>query len=226
MDGDGSIQVNHHNKKLLQYRLVIKLKNTINNHLMLTTISKHIGGYVRIAKSKNKDEVLWIENNKKYIIKIIEIFKKYPPLTFRLTYQLKFLNDCLLHNNITTYLNTRNQKYDAINYTKPNELYFLKISYFREWLSGFIEAEGCFSIRKIGTFSFSIGQNKEDTILIAIKNYFEIQTEVKLRRSTENFYVLETYNKKSLLLICTHIKNYPLLGEKSISFNILRNKII
>lgn len=216
MDGDGSIQVNHLKKNFLQYRLVIKLKNTANNHLILTHISENIGGYVRIAKSKNKDEVLWIENNKKKVLNIIYIFKTYPPLTFRLTSQLKFLNDCLLHNNIVIYLNTRNLKYNIINYTKPNERSFLKISYFKEWLSGFIEAKRCFSIRKSGTFSFSIGLNMEDTLLIAIQNYFTIQSKVRRKGSTSNFYVLETFNKKSLLLICTHIRDYPLFHKKLI----------
>jgi cytochrome c oxidase subunit 1 len=37
MDGDGSIQVNHWNHKYLQFRLVIKLKNTKANYNMLIT---------------------------------------------------------------------------------------------------------------------------------------------------------------------------------------------
>jgi hypothetical protein len=35
------------------------------------------------------------------------------------------------------------------------------LPYFGRWLSGFIEAEGCFSVRKAGTYSFSIGQNND-----------------------------------------------------------------
>ena len=38
MDGEGSIQVNHWNKKYLQYRLVIKLKNLKENYEMLKII--------------------------------------------------------------------------------------------------------------------------------------------------------------------------------------------
>ena len=46
------------------------------------------------------------------------------------------------------------------------------MDYFNSWLSGFIEAEGCFSIRKIGTYSFSIGQNDDIYLINAIKNFF------------------------------------------------------
>jgi cytochrome c oxidase subunit 1 len=53
MDGDGSIQVNHVRYKNLQYRLVIKLKYSIENLTMLNLIKNHLGGNVRI-----------IENNK------------------------------------------------------------------------------------------------------------------------------------------------------------------
>lgn len=226
MDGDGSIQVNHWRKKNLQYRLVIKLKYTQPNHIMLQTISKYIGGYVRIVTNKNKSEVLWIENNKKKIIKIIEIFKLYPPLTFRLFHQLKFLNDCLLNNDVNLYLKNRNQKYNQLGYYFLSVKEFIKVPYWNEWLSGFIEAEGCFSIRKIGTFSFSIGQNNDKIILHAIKEFFSIKSEVRLRKKTANFFILETFNKNSILNICNHLKTYPLLGEKLITFNIICDKFI
>ena len=76
MEGDGSIQVNHWRKKNLAYRLVIKLKNTLANEKMLKTISKNIGGRVRISSSK--EDVLWVEDNKNHIIEIIKIFENIP----------------------------------------------------------------------------------------------------------------------------------------------------
>ena len=60
MEGDGSIQVNHWRNKLLQYRLIIKLKNTLANEKMLKVISKKIGGNVKI--SLDKENVIWVEN--------------------------------------------------------------------------------------------------------------------------------------------------------------------
>lgn len=226
MDGDGSIQVNHWRKKNLQYRLVIKLKYTQPNHNMLQLISKYIGGYVRIITNKNKSEVLWIENNKKNIIKIIEIFKVYTPLTFRLFHQLKFLNDCLLNNDVHLYLKNRNKKYNQLGYRFLSIEELIKLPHWNEWLSGFIEAEGCFSIRKIGTFSFSIGQKNEQILLQAIKKFFDIKSEVKHRKKTIDFFILETYNKNNIFKICNHLKKYHLLGEKAISLNRICDKFI
>ena len=108
MDGVGSIQVNHWRKKNLQFRLVIKLKNTSQNFFMLNLLKEDIGGFVKIIK--NEKFVIWVVDNKKSIVKIINIFNKYPPLTVRLQAQLSFLNECL-NNNVDDYLKKRNLKY-------------------------------------------------------------------------------------------------------------------
>ena len=57
MDGDGSIQVNHRRLKILQYRLVIKLKYCTENLNMLNLIATHIGGNVRIVD--NNKYIIW-----------------------------------------------------------------------------------------------------------------------------------------------------------------------
>ena len=48
MDGEGSIQVNHWRHKNLQYRLVIKLKNTPANARMFALFVVYICGCVHI----------------------------------------------------------------------------------------------------------------------------------------------------------------------------------
>ena len=47
LEGDGSIQVNHWRKEILQYRIEIKLKDTEMNKKMLGEIREVIGGRVR-----------------------------------------------------------------------------------------------------------------------------------------------------------------------------------
>lgn len=113
MDGDGSIQVNHWRKKNLQFRLVIKLKNSIENKKMLTYIQKAVGGYITINKSKKKNTafILWVVNNKLEIERIIKIFDEYPLLTKRKRAQLIFLKENLLRNDVKWYLQERNNKY-------------------------------------------------------------------------------------------------------------------
>ena len=122
--------------------------------------------------------------------------------------------DCFKQENVDWYLKARKEKYLNSNIKDPN----FDISYFNEWLSGFIEAEGCFSIRtNHNNHSFSIGQNKDKYILDYIKNCFNISNQV--RNIDDKFWLIEVYRKSVLLKIIAHCNKYPLLGEKKLSFN-------
>lgn len=235
MDGDGSIQVNHWRYKNLQYRLVIKLKYCDENLKMLNLIEKYIGGYVRIIGiGKASKFVIWVVNDKKQINNIINIFNSYPPITSRLKAQLAFMLECFSKNDVEWYLNERNNKYNKINFNNPIDPAMLSFTpsepannidqppigeaaYFNEWLSGFIEAEGCFSIRNTSTnHSFSIGQNNDKYILDMIKTHFFIKNNIRLINN--KFWFIEVYNKSVLINIINHCFQFPLLGEKTISF--------
>lgn len=221
MDGDGSIQVNHWRNKYLQYRLIIKLSNLKSNYNMLIKIAKVIGGTVRIT-DKNAN-VIWVVNNKEMVKEIIKIYNIYPPLTSRLICQLTFLKACLTETSVESYLFNRNLKYNKqLNILKSN-LNFKAPCYFKGWLSGFIEAEGCFSIRKNNNHSFSIGQNNDFYLINGIKQFFGITN--KIRNPYGKFYLLEIYKKQILLNIIKHCTNYPLLGEKLESLKKINNEL-
>lgn len=228
MEGDGSIQVNHWRKLSLQYRLVIKQSNLTSNYKMLVKIAEVIGGTVRIT-GKGKD-VIWVVNNRQTIINIIKIFEIYPLLTSKKICQLNFLKNCILKNSVDWYLSNRNNKYDDQISIINSDMFGLKKgvlnipNYFQGWLSGFIEAEGCFSIRKSKNHSFSIGQNNDIYIINIIKEY--LKTTNIVRNPKGNFYSLEVYKKETLKFIINHIKNNPLLGEKSESFHKWEKHII
>ena len=221
MDGDGSIQVNHWRKKYLQFRLVIKLSNITSNYNMLIKIAKVIGGNIRITGKGA--EVIWVVNKKETVIEIIKIFETYPLLTSRKLCQLLFLKKCLLENSVDFYLLNRDNKYTPaglITHKKniiaslfPQEGALLFSNYFKSWLSGFIEAEGCFSIRKNNNHSFSIGQNDDFYLINKIKEYTKATNIV--RNPYGNFYSLEIYKKETLKQIIHHFYYYPLLGEKA-----------
>lgn len=214
MDGDGSIQVNHWRKRSLQYRIVIKLRHCSENEAMLNLISDNIGGRVRISN----EFVIWVVDNRKSINKIIQIFNSYPPLTSRLRAQVKFMQECFLHNDVELYLNSRDNKYLGRETTVN-----IDNSYFKEWLSGFIEAEGCFSIRKNNHHSFNIGQNDDKYLIDAIRNYFNIQA--CTRNPYKTFWLIETYRKSTLHNIIKHCTEYPLLGQKLTSFKKFKDLI-
>jgi len=81
MDGEGSIQVNHWRSRVLQFRLVIKLKYSEANFSMLKTIARAVGGGVRLEKGGLF--VVWVANDRSEVEKILKIYEKYPPLTTR-----------------------------------------------------------------------------------------------------------------------------------------------
>lgn len=228
IDGDGSIQVNHWRKLSLQYRLIIKLSNLTSNYKMLIKISQVIGGSVRITgKGKN---IIWVINNKETIEQIIKIFEIYPLLTSKKVCQLKFLKECILKNSVDWYLLNRNNKYNNQISIINSEIFGIKKdtlilpNYFYGWFSGFIEAEGCFSIRENNNHSFSISQNDDIYLMNVIKEY--IKSTNKVRNLHRNFYSLEIYKKETLKFIINHIKNYPLLGEKAESFYKWEQKVL
>jgi hypothetical protein len=178
MDGDGSIQVNHWRMRSLQYRLVIKLKMCNENLNLLQQIQEVVGGGVKV-QSNNKF-VLWVENHKSKIQKIVKHFQLYPPLTTRLCLQLEFLFECLRKNDVNWYLENRKYKYrhrvdNSATLSSIKMLDNSKISlrpYYKVWLSGFIEAEGCFCVRANSSCSFSIAQNDDKYLIESIKNEF------------------------------------------------------
>ena len=212
MDGEGSIQVNHFAMKSLKYRLVIKLSYLKGNYNMLLNIAKTIGGVVKIVN--NKKEVMWVVDNKKTILEIINIFVSYPPLTSRLTCQLEFLKVCLENNSVKNYLKKRNLKYnnrlDVIRQLGTN---CIMSFYFPSWLSGFIEAKGCFSIKTNKKRFFYIKQDSDYYLLQTIKTFFNIS--VPVRNPSKNFFFLECYKEKTLIKVISHCTKYPLLGDRS-----------
>ena len=224
MDGYGSIQVNHLGKKSLQYKLIIKLSNLTFNYNMLIEIAKVIGGMVKITDKGQY--VIWVENKKEKVQKIIKIYDTYPPLTSKIICQLEFLKiyltkTCLNKKLLDIFLFNRNVKYDKqLTIIKSD---FKIPSYFKEWLSGYIEAKGCFSIKKSNNHSFLIGQNHDLYLIEAIKQWFKVTNKVK--NSYDKFYYIKIYNKEVLLKIITHCTNYPLLGEKLESLKILSKKL-
>jgi len=103
MDGNGNIQVNHWRHKSLQFRLVIKLKLTDANQFMLIKLAKVVGGYVK----SNGGFILWIETDRIRIQKLLYIYDLFPPITSRLSSQLKFMRNCLTHLSVEEYMATR-----------------------------------------------------------------------------------------------------------------------
>ena len=219
IDGDGSMQVNHWRKKNLQYRIIIKLKNTEQNKKMFCLISKTLLiGKIRIVQQHQF--IIWVVDSRSDIKKAVLIFKKYPPLTSKKICQLTFLIECLHHNSVVLYLKNRvtaikfKQQSIIIQQSLQNIDNIITLHYFKSWLSGFIEAESCFCLRKKKHHSFSIGQLLDNYLIIAIGTYFRSLNSI--REQMPSFFVIEIYKKEILLTILNHLMENPLLGQKQI----------
>lgn len=82
------------------------------------------------------------------------------------------------------------------------------------WFAGFIEAEGCFCIRKNNNNSFSFSQN-DINLITFLNNYFDIKNKLYLNKNT---YILKVYNKYYLNLFLNFFNKYSLQGNKYTQF--------
>lgn len=105
---------------------------------------------------------------------------------------------------------------------EKNQKEFTEPCYFNEWLSGFTEAEGSFSMTEGAGLRYSIGQKNDKYLLEAIKKKFGTPAQVGGPKA--GFYHLGMGGKSSLKLVIDHFEKYPLLGEKAIKFAIFREK--
>ena len=229
LEGDGTITCNLNSNKSnsIIIRIVISLDNKVENVNMLNLIKETIGGRVVIER---KDRyVTWIASNKNDLAKVFAVLAKYPLLTARKQCQLEFAKNCLLEKDIKNFIENRNNKYnnknDILQDLSRKEL----PSYFPQWLSGFVEAEGNFSLvfnekGQLRKSAFTIGQNDELHILQWIKLYFNSKNAIlkdkpKIGKGGKfNYYRLFLYNAESRKFLFEHFYKYPLLGYKKVSY--------
>lgn len=228
MDGDGTITVGQPRKgsSLIRGRFAISLSNRPLNVEMLKLIQKELGGNLYIER-KNQ-YVTWVVYSRNKILELMKILDQYPFLTSRKICQLNFLKLCYENpKNFQLRDSKYSQQLEIIQ--QKNDSFFLP-PYFPIWLSGFVEAEGCFMSVKNkrgsrSTFRFNIGQNYDEYLINSIKNYFQSNNRVCLRKMT-NYYVIDIYGYPSLTLIIQHFDQYPLLGDKFSSYLYWKNRYL
>ena len=236
LEGDGTITTDlGTSKKYLRVRIVIALKNEKNNQIMLEKIQEIIGG--RVVIERQDKYVTWIASSNSDVNKVLLILARYPLLTIRKQCQLEFAKNSLLYKDFDNFILNRKNMYnnkkkilDSIN----TNIEFKQLPfYFKAWLSGFIEAEGNFSLvfnekGKLRKSSFSIGQLDELHILNMIKFYFQSENKIIKDKKKMNFkgnindsdyYRLSLYNALSRKLLFEHFEKYPLIGEKKLSYS-------
>lgn len=227
LDGDGTIVVDSIRNDYRRVRIVISLKLHNKNNDMLHLLQNNIGGNV----SKTKKYVTLLICSRKDISNVASILTRYPLLTSRKICQWNFaLNHCINFNgkNIDNFIVLRDSKFKE-QLSVIETMCLLKDircpTYYPVWLSGFIEAEGNFSILRYKTGGirkqqFNIGQNHDKYLIEMIKEYFKSPHSIrKDKNSIDPHYRISIGSLKYKINILNHFKKYPLLGEKIVSYN-------
>lgn len=234
IDGDGSLQVSHWRGQSFQYRAVIKLKKTEANIQMLKQLKVQLNfGHVVFSRNHrtHQDFVLWVENHKNQMPKLLEIFKRYPPLTSRLKLQWIFFEKYFYKSGkladktqeINDYFVTREQKFDQRPLQQASHV-LDKLPYFSAWFSGFVEAEGCFCARE-KSFSFIIAQKDDLYLLETIHRFIGAQNKVRsIHGKNGILYILKVYRQSVLDFLQQHFLQNPLLGEKRVQYEVFQKK--
>jgi hypothetical protein len=194
LEGVGTITTNlmqsSYNSIRVSTRVVIALKNEKNNHYMLNKIQNIIGG--RVVIERKEKYVTWIASSKSDINKVLLILARYPLLTVRKQCQLEFAKKCLLYKDVTDVenvdkylLNRQNMYKNMIDLqAMPDNTIIMELPvYFYAWLSGFIEADGNFTLvfnenGKLRKSAFNIRQKDEFHVLKLILFYFKMEEKI------------------------------------------------
>nr|AUN27911.1 putative LAGLIDADG homing endonuclease [Malassezia furfur]AUN27935.1 hypothetical protein [Malassezia furfur]UBU96572.1 putative LAGLIDADG homing endonuclease [Malassezia furfur] len=190
------------------------LSNLVINHLIMICLKLFIvimvGSLTSVTNNKNQQFVQWTVNDKNHIQnKLIPILKKYPPLTSRFHFQLLFLINCMNHSNVQEYIQTKKNKFDQQNkdFSLINNIPF----YFNEWLAGFIEAKGSFSIQKMNkNYSFSIDQTHDKYLMNAILKFYNTNAKIQIKYSKNTnkdcIYVISFESINDITKVVQHCK--------------------
>lgn len=229
-DGDGSFVIY---KTKNSYGLAFNISQHKYNIRILYYIKKNIGaGSVNVEKYTNMAQysVYSREKLKKYII---PIFDRYPLLTRKFFNYNKFKKVFNILENINLSFKEKNELIDKlilskldineINpiWAKPINKKNIEKIINREWLIGFIEAEGSFFISKNilnYVYYFNICQQHDKDLLDAIKIILQIKANVNYYERDKCYY-LRTKSKNSIKYIIEYVDGH-LKGAKALEFKL------
>jgi hypothetical protein len=238
-DGHGSFVIYKTNNT---YSLAFKIAQNKYNKRVLYYIKKNIGvGSVSEEKNTTMAQysVYSRDKLKKYII---PIFDKYPLLTTKYYSYTVFKNAFNILEDTTLSFEEKTELIEKLKILKPDINYInpilsklinevnlpteggpvnLEEIISKEWLIGFIEAEGSFFLCKNGLkyqYNFSICQQNSKELLNVIKIILRINSSVYYYEKDKCYY-LGTNNKGTIKYIISYVDGY-LKGVKSLEFKL------
>ena len=232
-DGDGNFSINNQGNK---WGLSFKLAQSRYNLRVLNYIKKELG-VGSITKDGTKAQ--YFIRDKKHIESIIiPIFDKYPLLSTKYFDYVKLKKALAVLNNVNISKDDRNLKLLEIknsransSYTSPawKDIIFPLTSVnavnnvmSKNWLVGFIEAEGSFylttkDVNRI-VHGFGLTQKLDKIVLQAIALMLHINNPVRFKE-LHNHYILDTTNSRAIENIIVFFKD-TMKGVKSLEYRI------
>ncbi len=220
IEGDGWFTITK-NDKYLKYEFGIEM--SIRDIQLLYKIKKLLGvGTIDIRNHKLTQSVLFRIRNKTHLKNIIiPIFDKYPLLSNKKYLYLRFkevlLSDIIFSKDLIKYVRPTGHSMNSYIVEYTNTIYF------KAWLIGFIEAEGCFSIYKPTSdsskvASFDISQTNEYELIEAIKIYLNLTSKIYLDKTNNS--KLKVSSIRQIENIIKFIQKAPikLMGYKKLQY--------
>ena len=220
LEGDGSIQVNQWKQRILQFRIVIKLKMTPMNYHMCATLNTSLEKLFNIPYFNiriRQGNVLLIQDDQTKLKKIVSCLDTFPFLTLKMQQKYHFFKYCLFHTITMSEYKYLKKHTHMVPGFKKTPMPSLQASWLQWWIVGFVEAEGCFCIRKNKKLSFSIGQKNEYEVIKMIATFFHMPNTIQHKQL--GMYVVEGSQRAMLRNMICFFENIPFLGEKKVSFD-------
>ena len=219
LEGDGSIQVNQWKQRILQYRIIIKLKQTPHNYKLCQLIAHHtqlFNLHVRYGY------VLLVQDHQAKLHKLIKVLDQYGFLSQKMQTDYAFFKYCLTHQpTMSEYKYLKQNKHLLGEPIQRSVQTLTQLSWIHWWIVGFIEAEGCFCVRTNGRISFSVGQKNEKILIELIQEFFQMPNQIQ--HKANNMYVIEGSQRSLLGRVIQFFDTYEFLGEKKVSFERLKS---
>lgn len=218
IEGDGWFSVTK-NGKYVRYEFGIEMD--IRDVQLLYKIKGILGvGKIDIRQRDQTKMVRYRIRNKSHLRSIVlPIFDKYPMFSNK-QYDYLMFKELLLNE-----VNFSKDLPDYIRPIEPNNSIetILDKPYFKPWLIGFIEAEGCFSVYKpikdnSKVASFDISQTNGSILIEAIKKEFSLTPNVYQDKT--NAFKLKVSSVRAVENVVKYIQKAPLkfMGYKKLQY--------
>ncbi len=236
-DGDGNFHISQQKVgDATKWGLSYKLTQSAYNLRILNYIKKELG-VGSITKDGRKAQY-FIRDRKLLETVLIPIFDKYPLLTTKYFDYVKFKKALLILNNGSLTKHEKDLELLAIKFLKADKDYLspawnnanlpltnvdsINKVMTKNWLVGFIEAEGSFYLTNNDSnrivHGFGLTQKLDKVVLEGIAIMLHIKNPVRFKE-LHNYYLLDTTNSRAVENIIFFFKN-RMKGVKSLEYRI------